>query len=240
MLSAIRVPGHEGPGHVVADESHRDVVGGQLIGGEPCPLEQGAGLIGVYHGHLPLGVGRPDHPQGRPIAPGGQGPGVAVGEDTGPQGDQIRAKAAHGPVHLQVLPVDGLGLPLQPGQVGAPGAPAGLHPVQGPEQIDRRGPAGGQLLLGPGHEGGKVGGTGPLPGGQHRGIGRRHPDGGRPPDHHGPDGPDHLPVVGAGEPALLQGQSGLVQQREGIVVPADRFHGCGLRSNIETVCSMIP
>ena len=169
-------------------------------------------------------MGRPDDPQGRPVAPGGQRPGVAVGEDAGPLGHQLRPRLAHGLVHQDVLQVDGPGLLLQPGQVGPGGQPELFHPVQGPEQVYRRGPAGGQDRLGPGHGGREITFTGVLLSGQHHGVGRRDADGGRSPDHHGLNGLCHLTVVCVPQPIFDGGQAGLVQEIEGAVFPADGFH----------------
>ena len=213
--------GHEIAGHIVTDQSNGDLVPYQLTGGEPGSLEQGAGLVGVDHGYLPLSVGRADDPQGRPVAPGCQGSGVAVGEDAGTLRDQLRPRLAHGLVHLDVLPVNGPSLLLQKGQVGTGGLPAPFHTLQGPEQVHRRGTAGGKDRLGLGHSGREISFTGTLLSGQHHGVGHRDPDGGRAPDHHAADGPGDSPVLGVPQPAFLSGQTGLVQEIEGAVFPAD-------------------
>ena len=167
-------------------------------------------------------MGRPDDPKGCPVASGGQGAGIAVGEDAGSVGHQLRPRFAHGLVHLDILRVDGQGFRLQPGQ--AEGLPAPLHPVQRPKQVHRSGPAGGQDLLGPGHGGREICFTAVLPCGQHGGIGGGNPDCGRSPDHHRFDGLGYLAVVGVPQPSLNSGQAGLVQKIEGIVFPADGFH----------------
>ena len=142
----------------------------------------------------------------------------------GPLGHQLRPRQTHGLVHLDVLQVDGPGLLLQAEQVRPAGEPAPLHPVQRPEQIDRCGAAAGQRLLGLSHAPREVRRTGIFLGGQHHRVGRRHADGRRAPDHHGPDGLSRIPVVGIAQPVFRAGQTGLVQQIELIPFPADRLH----------------
>ena len=216
---------HKGSRHIVADQGDGDVVPDQLIGGEPGALKQRSGLIGVDYGHLVLLVGGADDPQGGAIAACGKGPGIAMGEDSGALRDKLCAESAYGPIHLHILPVDGGSLPLQ--CVGVVSCPADQrpHPVQCPEQIDRGGATGSQLVFGQLHLGEKVGAAVVLPRGQDHGIGGGDADGGRAAHHHGTDGLGHRGGLGVGDPLLRKGQLGLVQQRERvIIIPTDGIH----------------
>ncbi len=219
---------HEAGGHAVGDEGGGDAVPHQLPGGEPGPLEEGPCLVAVDHGHMSGGVGRAHHPQGGAIAPGGDGPGVAVGEDAGPLGHQGGPVLSHLPVHGDVLPVDGLGLPDEGGDgLGVPalGLQHPPHPVQGPEEVHRRGTAGRQGLQGGLQPRPEV--PGPvlmLQSGQAHGVGRRDADGRRPPDHQAADGLRHGAVIGIVVPDLLHRESGLVQQGKGGPLPANGVH----------------
>ncbi len=88
---------HQVAGHVVADQRHRDAVALQLPGGQPRPLQPGAGLVGEDRDLL-AGLDRgADHAEGGAVAGGGQGPGVAVGEDAGTVRDQLLRRGRPAP-----------------------------------------------------------------------------------------------------------------------------------------------
>jgi sugar lactone lactonase YvrE len=71
---------HEAGGHVVAEDGGRNAVGHQLPGGEARALQEGTGFVGENVNLLTALDGSADHSQSCPVAAGGQGSGVAVGE----------------------------------------------------------------------------------------------------------------------------------------------------------------
>ena len=72
---------HEAAGHVVADDRDGDAVLHQLPGGEARALEEGAGLVGVDVDLVAALDGGADDAERGAVAAGGEGAGVAVGED---------------------------------------------------------------------------------------------------------------------------------------------------------------
>ena len=71
---------HEAGGHVVAEDGGGNAVGHQLPGGEARALQEGTGFVGEDVNLLAALDGSADHAQGCPVAAGGEGSGVAVGE----------------------------------------------------------------------------------------------------------------------------------------------------------------
>ena len=73
--------GHERGGHVVAEDGGGNVVFHELPGGKARALEVGAGLVGEDGEVVAALHGGADDAEGRAVAAGGEGAGVAVGED---------------------------------------------------------------------------------------------------------------------------------------------------------------
>jgi sugar lactone lactonase YvrE len=71
---------HEAGGHVIAEDSGGDAVGHQLPGGEARALQEGAGFVGKDVNLLTALDGSTNDAQSCPVAAGGKGSGVAVGE----------------------------------------------------------------------------------------------------------------------------------------------------------------
>ena len=135
---------HHKAGHVVTDEGAVDAGLLKLIGCQTGALQEGAGFItpGVK-GDAPL-LGQKQGAQAGAVPGGGQGAGVAVGEDAVSRLDQGQAVFRDGGAHGDVFLVNGPGR-LAHGRLdgGDVGAGHGLghrqHPVQHVAQIDRCG-----------------------------------------------------------------------------------------------------
>ena len=145
---------HQKSRHVVRDQRAGDPLPQELPGGQPRPLEDGAGLVGVHMDLLPLFGGRPDHAERRPVTGGGERPGVAVGEDPGPVRDQPAAGSPEPAVGCDVLLAD----PDRLGDEALPDRPEGIavrrrrgigqgverrvaaapHPLDRPEEVPGR------------------------------------------------------------------------------------------------------
>ena len=89
--------------HGVGDEGDVDARLGQLEGGEPGPLEHGAGFIGEHLEGSALSLHVVHRCGGRAPSSDGQGAGVAVGEDAGAVGNHGSAVGAEGCAHALVL-----------------------------------------------------------------------------------------------------------------------------------------
>ena len=87
---------HEGAGHVVAEDGGGDVVVEELPGGEAGSLEVGAGLVGEDVDLVAALDGGADDSEGGSVAAGGEGSGVAVGEDGALLGEERCAVGSHG------------------------------------------------------------------------------------------------------------------------------------------------
>ena len=185
---------HHLGGHRVANQRDVDTALFQLPGGEPCALQERPGFVGVDVQRFPrLGRGEEDRQRGAVVA-GGQSAGVAVGEHAVAVGQEFGPVTPYRPTHLSVFFVDRSRLGKQLGgdfgrrslAFQLPGD--SFHPFQGPDQVDRRGPAAGQVvggLIEPGEEGLLVGvGSGLQPHAQT--IGGGNPDG------RGPTDAEHL------------------------------------------------
>ena len=134
---------HERAGHVVADDGGGDVVVQQLPGGEAGALQEGAGLVGEDVDLVAALDGGADDAEGGAVAAGGEGAGVAVGEDGAFLGEERCAVGSHllaggdvFVVHAAGLGDDG-GLDLGDGRVGGgEGVVQVAHALDGPEEID--------------------------------------------------------------------------------------------------------
>jgi len=138
-------------GGAVAQHRHLDPRLLKFPGRQARPLKERARFIGEDAEPFSLLVGGVEDRQRRPAAGGGQGAGVAVGQPSIAVADEGRAVAADSPAGFPVLISDAAGLLEQPlldhfdGLCG--GGPGHLfHPPQGPEEVYRRGPSGGQTL----------------------------------------------------------------------------------------------
>ena len=176
---------HEGGGHVVAQEGGVHAGGDHLEGREARALEEGARLVAVdaQAGKAALDSGV-DGGEGGTVLGGGEGAGVAVGEDAHAWAEQGKAVSADGAAYLDVLVHDGLGLGAQSGADigGRQGldAPIGrAHPVECPKEVHRRGPGGSEVVAG-GEEASLKLGVGGIMGREVGPESRRHADGGRP------------------------------------------------------------
>jgi len=222
-------PLHEVPGHVVADQSAGDVVLHQLPCGESGPLQEGTRLVDPDHVDLSCLVSGPDHSQGRSVVPRGQGASIAVGQDACVLGNQGGAMPSDISAHLLVLGGQGPGLldqgPARGGNVRL-ALPGGLHPLQGPEQVDRRRPGGCQELGGFLQFTAQVGGLGGFgtQGGQGHPVGCCDSDGRSPTDLHRPDRLGHLTEGPGREPVHPPRKSGLVDHLDVVITPEDGAH----------------
>ncbi len=72
---------HEGGGHVVAEDGGGDVVLHELPCGEAGALKEGTGLVGEDVDLVAVLDGGTDDAEGSAVAAGGEGAGVAVGEN---------------------------------------------------------------------------------------------------------------------------------------------------------------
>ena len=105
---------HEVGGHVVAEDGGGDVVLHELPGGEAGALEEGAGLVGEDVDLVAALDGGADDAEGGAVAAGGEGAGVAVGEDGaflreefGAEGSELAAVGDVLVVHLAGEGYDG-------------------------------------------------------------------------------------------------------------------------------------
>ena len=235
---------HQVAAGVVHDHGVGHALLPQLIGGERGALVARPGLIHPHMDVEPGAVGLVDGGKGRAPVHRGQPAGVAVGEHIErrawpgrrqlPEDRQpvLADRLAHG----HVLIGDRRG--LQPGCLGPLGRRQlphlGPHPLQGPAQVDRRGPGGIELL-----KGRRQGGVARVRlQGQHQPVGARHADQRRPAHHHRADRISRLSAAAQGARRELVGQQGLIDHPHcaAIWLQPDRapglavdIHGCGKR-----------
>ncbi len=135
---------HQETRHIIADNGHFDAGLPELPGRQAGPLHQRSRLIGIDVEALAFVVRLVQHGKGGPLAGGGQGPGVAVGQDGGALADEPFAVDPDPSAHLDILAVDGVRLvqncrmqvsDAQRGPVGVLFRTAS-NPVEGPKQID--------------------------------------------------------------------------------------------------------
>ena len=200
----------------------------QLPRGEPRPLEPGSGLVGEDGLHLAEANGGADDAEGGAVAGGGEGPGVAVGEDARLGRQQFGAEVPHEAAGLEVLLLDGEGLLEEPeaqrvGPGGLQRVEAPPHPLDGPEQVHGGGARGGE---GRAHVGPLAPERRPLAAGRARAEGeaegRRDPDRGGAADRHVLDRGRDLVVGAAAQEDLLVGKTPLVDHHHDPVLPRHR------------------
>ena len=120
----------------------RDAFLGELVRGEPRPLEQRAGLVGVDELETAPRVQLPDDAEGGAPPGGREAPGVAVGQDTQPRAvDPLEQPVGGATRQLAVGGDVGRGDAARGGEhrVAALGHER-QHPVDAPREVDRRGP----------------------------------------------------------------------------------------------------
>ncbi|MNC12837.1 hypothetical protein D3C75_605630 [compost metagenome] len=170
-----------------------------------------------------------DHPQRGAEAAGGQGAGIAVGQQllraAVVLADQLDAELGHGQVGLAVAVVDADGLGFQGGQhvvAVLQTSQALAHAVQRPEQVDRGRPRGrqhGEVLL---QRSPPV-----AAGGQPRARAEHHAVGGADADrrgaahHHQTDRLGHPGGAVVAAPGFLERQHALIEQMQDAVMPVD-------------------
>ncbi len=142
---------HHGRGHAVADQGYVNAPLFQLPRGQPRALQQRAGFAGIDVQGLARFGRREEDGQCRAVVGGGQSTGVAVGQNALPVAEQRGAVAADRAAHLPVFFVDGPGLSQEPcgnlvSRLAAKPRGRSLHPVQRPEQVDRRRAAGCKIV----------------------------------------------------------------------------------------------
>ena len=182
----------------------------QLVGGQAQPLLARAGLTGPDVDALSRRVGGADHAERGAVAAGGERAGVADGEDVRPVGHEFRAVPPDGEVHLQVLPFDRLRLIED--ALGRQGGEA----FERPEQVDRRGPRGGEGPF-------RLVQTVAPAGGEGHTVRGGDADGGRAPHRHLPDRPRDRLRVAQFQPLLPSGQDALVQHPQAVPRPLHRL-----------------
>ena len=212
---------HEGGGHVVAEDGGGDVVLHELPGGEAGSLKEGAGLVGEDVDLVAALDGGTDDAEGRAVAAGGEGAGVAMGEDGAFFGKEGCAVGAHLLAGGDVFVVHAPGLGDDGGfDIGNGGIFCDELHVEtadlfdAPEEVDGGGAGFGEGLcddcdlFGEGREGGR-GAAVDADGHAHGG---RDADGwGAADDHIANDGSDLL-VIGGEDVGLLEGELGLVEE----------------------------
>ena len=109
----------------------------QLPGRQARALEQRPRLVDEDVDALSLLVRRANDGQRRAVAGGGEGAGVAVGEDGRAGGDEVGAKAAYGPARFDLLLMDALRLraaqpPPSPRVLSTRGPPPSRGPAPTP------------------------------------------------------------------------------------------------------------
>ncbi len=231
---------HQGGRGPVGDEGVGNPQLAQLPGGEPGPLEEGPGFVHP-HGKALAGLpGGPHDPQGGAVGPGGQGPGVAVGQHPVAVVDQDLPRLGHVAVNGFIFPQHGLGFGHQPVFQGrhrfaGVGLGQALHPFQGPEEVHRGGPGLGDFLtyfLKASLELPGVGGI-QVQSPQRRPHGGGHPDGRGPPDGQGADGFDDLVIILDFQIELFGGQTPLIQKLDLIHIPTNAAIGDHLDSGFQ-------
>jgi len=183
---------------------------------------------------LPVLHRRADHAERGAVAGGGQRAGVAVGEHARAVGQQRRTVLAHGAVGPDVLREDLMGLRQQRvglggRRVGGERLPLQPHALEGPEQVDGRGPARRQHLETAVHGPREFGARGvPVPQRlQCHAIGGGAADRRRAANHHVADAGRHRLGAVAGQVVQLRRQHPLVDHLQPPVAPAQGLdRGC--------------
>ena len=208
-------------GHVVAEDGGGDGILHELPGGEAGALEVGAGLVGEDVEGVAALDGGADDAEGGAVAAGGEGSGVAVGEDGALPGKEVSAVGAEGLALGDVFVVEAVGEGddggLDCGDGGVGGGELSVEVADlgdAPEEVDGGGAGFGEGLadgLDFGGERGQGGGRAAVDadGDAHGGgdtDGRGSAD-----DHVADDGGDLL-VVGGENVGLFEGKLGLIEE----------------------------
>jgi hypothetical protein len=129
-------------GHIVGQNFVGDAFLRQFPGGQAGALQVGPGFVHVDPFDFAFRVGGPNDAQGGSVSRGGQGPGVAVGEDNGVFREETRPRIANGMARRNVFRVDGQGFLFESdGDILRGGIFIDTgHAVQSPKQVDRRRP----------------------------------------------------------------------------------------------------
>ena len=221
MTAWMRPLAHEVGGHVVAEDGGGDVVLHELPGGEAGALEEGAGLVGEDVDLVAALDGGADDAEGGAVAAGGEGSGVAVGEDgafLGEEGCAVRSHLFAGGdvfvVHLAGFGDDG-GLDFGDGGVfGGERVVEVADLVDAPEEVDGGGAGLGEGL---GDDGDFCverwdGGCGAAVDADGHAHGGGDSDGGSAADDHVADDGGDLLVVGREDVGLFERELGLVEE----------------------------
>jgi hypothetical protein len=212
---------HEVGGHVVAEDGGGDVVLEELPGGEACALKIGAGFVGEDVDVVTALDGGADDAESCAVAAGGEGSGVAVGEDGALFWQEVSAVGAEGFALLDVFVVEAVGegydllFDLGDGRVG--GCEFGVEVADlrdAPEEIDGGGARGGQVVADEGDFGGErgEGGGGGVLDAEGYAHGSGDADGGSAADDHVADDGGDLLVGGGENVGLFEGELGLVEE----------------------------
>jgi len=212
---------HEGAGHVVAEDGGGDVVVEELPGGEARALEVGASLVGEDVDLVAPLDGGADDTEGGAIAAGGEGSGIAVGEDGAFLRKEGCSVGSHGLAGGDVFVVHAAGLgydccfDLRDGRVlcGQVVVDA-ADLVDGPEEVDCGGAGFGEGFADDFDFGveGRDGGGGAAVDADGYAHGATDADGGGSADDHVADDGGDLLVVGGEDVGLLEGKLGLVEE----------------------------
>ncbi len=208
-------------GHVVAEDGGGDVVLHELPRGEAGALEEGTGLVGEDVDLVAALDGGADDAEGGAVAAGGEGSGVAVGEDGAFLREERCAVGAHLFAGGDVFVVHAAGFGYYGGfDFGDGGVFCGEGVVEvadlvdAPEEIDGGGAGLGEGLGDDGDfvgEGGQ-GGCGAAVDADGHAHGGGDADGGGSADDHVADDGGDLLVVGCEDVGLFEGELGLVEE----------------------------
>ena len=143
---------HEAGSHVVAKDGGGNAVVHELPRGEAGALQERPRFIGVDMDLVALLDGGADDAERRAVATGGQGAGIAVGEDAAGAGQQCCSMGTHAAAGGNVFVVHAQGFSDERGSdavrcgSGSSGllGEAALHALDGPEEIDGGGAGGGE------------------------------------------------------------------------------------------------
>ena len=206
--------------------SQRTVVGmlscmSSQVGGEASTLKVGAGFVGEDVDLLAVFYGSADDAEGRTVAAGGEGSGVAVGEDGAFLREEFGSEAAEFlavgdvfVVHLAGAGGDGFFDLGNGGVLGGEGVVKLADLADAPEEVNGGGAGGGEVVADDGDFGGerRQGGGGAAVYAEGDAHGPGDADGhGSADDHVADDGGDFFVVFGK-DVGLFEGELGLVEE----------------------------
>lgn len=198
----------------------------QLPCGEARTLTQGAGLVGIDHHFLPAGPGQVDGPEGGADAAGGQGSGIAVGQNSTAGREQGLGMFRQAQAGLGVLAME-LQCGCEKGLVPGGGCPAmrgqllGERPLMthADRQVHRRGAGGLQGHCVPLQAGEPILGTFHGIQAEEHAVSGGATYGRGPSDHQVLEGLDQGGDAADGTVGLDLGKAGLVEQDQDAVLP---------------------